>query len=249
MNPCTLVNGSSVARDHDPAFSGPAPNAPNAPTCAPQPTTAPAPRTTAIAPPRANVGALSALARDSAAMLNSPAVPPQRLDRRVMTRVNHKILLEFHTSHPQRAAGALPSAPAVCRHAPPPDQNGRRRRACTGDGAPPPPGPRPRESGPPAAARLGVLQAPFSSGAFRSRILGPASPSVASLANRTRLRSTGDRCPLASPGFSALLATQVAPESWQAARRPRDPQTHLQDGEREPLGRAEGPRGAPQARL
>ena len=61
------------AGDHAPAFSSPAPNAQNAPQCAPQPPTAQTPRTTALGAPRANVGARSALARDSAPMLNSPA--------------------------------------------------------------------------------------------------------------------------------------------------------------------------------
>ena len=64
------------------AFNSPALVAPNAPTIALPFATPPTPRTTALGAPTANVGARSALARDSAPLVNSPT-PGGTVDRRV----------------------------------------------------------------------------------------------------------------------------------------------------------------------
>lgn len=132
--PVTLV------RDQAPAFNGPAPNAQNAPRSAPQPSTAPTPRTTALGAPTANVGARSALARDSARLVNSPT-PRGTVDRRVTVPETEGRLLtasrllsphgtEMRARTPSRARSTRSSSRArrsLCGRSP--DTRDARRRA------------------------------------------------------------------------------------------------------------------------
>lgn len=68
--------------DHAPAFNDAAPAAQNAPTSAPPFAIAPTPDPPRLGAPSANVGARSALARDSAPLVNSPT-RRGTVDRRV----------------------------------------------------------------------------------------------------------------------------------------------------------------------